>query len=604
MSKSIFFIFLGFFVLTAYQNCAPVRFTPSDDPLSKQSINGEPGNSAGNSCPNDRPNDFENVACLVPFSDVQKALIKYNISCSDQGEWSRQQIGDVDYSLCPQSCDQSKRPSDTSLVACQSPNESITSAIQRYTITCDASYNWVKIPNGAIDFSSCPQSCDSQKKPADYELVKCLLTNDLLSRQNYQVSCNSDGNWTKTPTTLDTSKCPSLTCDNATKPPTTATVACPEPFQNELKSIESYQVTCLGQTWVKTLISKDNSACSKNCVGTVPADRFDKVACQTPYQTELLAEQKYKYVCDTSTGQYSEVKDGPVNYSACPSLPLTCDNATKPPTTATVACPEPFQNELKSIESYQVICSGQTWVKTLISKDNSACSKSCSGTAPAGQVDKVACQAPYQTELLAEQKYKYVCDTSTGQYSRVKDGVVNYSGCPNCPYGYKYNSTTKTCEIEKIACTVEQGCSRFGVGYKCVYLCNRYKGEMCQTFMGSPSVSCQKPDSDGKFNIYSYTANYSKVSVSLPHHSEQVTSGGSYAITDASLADDNLCINLVSLDQSKPVISPYYPNLDINVRSWYPKSKFGDVTTYEDYIQRNIDRWTTQKNASNCVMTP
>ena len=145
----------------------------------------------------------------------------------------------------------------------------------------------------SVDFSGCPKSCDGQKKPSESELVKCPLTSDVLARQSYQVSCNSDGNWTKNPTTLDTSSCPSLSCDNAKRPNTTEIVACPDPFQNEIKSKETYQVTCSGQTWIRTLIGKDDSSCSKSCSGAMPENFIEKLSCQSPYQFELLAEQKY-----------------------------------------------------------------------------------------------------------------------------------------------------------------------------------------------------------------------------------------------------------------------------------------------------------------------
>lgn len=379
----------------------------------------------GSCSPAQRLSDKENVACPAPYGDELKGIQNYAVSCLSNGTWSRTAVGAVDYSACSKVCDPAMKPPTTSAVACTSPNSSIISGVQNYNVICNSDGSWSRMVSGAIDYKNCPQSCDPMKMPAAKENAMCPLAAVMNAVQNYQVICAVNGVWTRTPTTFDTSACPQpATCNAASKPPASESVFCSAPYATVKSAVQYYSVICSGTNWVQAPTTKDESACPKACAGVQPANSATTVACQAPYATSILAKQNYKYVCNTTTGNYDKTADGAVDYSACPK---NC-TGSPPANREVVSCPAGQSGT--AYQNYSVTCNSATgtYTRMLGTYDTSACSMaSCSGVKPPTEIP-VACPSPFADRKDAKQGYKVEC--VNGNWTSTIDGAVNTSSCP------------------------------------------------------------------------------------------------------------------------------------------------------------------------------
>jgi hypothetical protein len=374
--------------------------------------------------PAKRPSAQENMSCQPPNAIKMFAIQTYTVQCQGDGEWTRTASGAIDYTLCTKTCDPAKKPPTTSAVACPSPYQTYTSGVQNYTVTCDANFNWQRQATGSINYSNCPGVCDPATKPATSETVKCPLTTEIKAIQNYTVTCQANRTWLRAPSTLVTSNCTSPTCDPATKPATTATVACSAPYQTDIKAVLTYVVSCSGTTWVQSLASRDESQCPKSCMGPAPANGTDNVACASPDQAKLYAKQAYTYTCNTVTGQYIKTNTGVVDYSGCPKA---C-TGTAPSAHVAVACPLPY-NTGTAYQNYSVQCDTTTgtYKSTATTLDISGCSQTCDPMTKPASYSMIACPSPFQDRILAKQNYSVTCQgTSWVRAATTQDA----SGCP------------------------------------------------------------------------------------------------------------------------------------------------------------------------------
>jgi hypothetical protein len=379
-----------------------------------------------NSCAGTRPSDVENTFCPAPNNTVKNGVQRYTVTCLQEGSWSRTILGAVDYTACRGICNPATRPGSTSQVACPAPNSSLLSGVQNYTVTCNADGTWGRSILGGVDYSLCPQSCDPNSKPPSTANEKCPSSSDIKAVRNYNVICQSNGTWAKTPTTLDTSLCPSTTCDPNTRPGSQETIACPAPFTSSLLSKQNYSVSCSGTNWVRSPTTRDDSQCPKSC-GTQPANDSTLVACQAPFQTSQQAKQNYTYTCNTTTGQYNRVASGAIDYTSCPK---SC-TGTNPAVRQIVACPAGTTGT--AYQNFSSTCNtttGQWTTPTPTTLDTSGCrAVTCTGTPPSN-FDPVACPAPFQSRMDAKKMYSAATCVNGSWVRGTATGVIDTSSCP------------------------------------------------------------------------------------------------------------------------------------------------------------------------------
>ena len=379
-----------------------------------------------NTCVRNAPSDVENVFCPGSNSSVKNGLQRFTVTCLKEGSWSRTISGAADYSACPAVCNASKSPSLTSAVACTGSNANLLSGIQNYTLSCLASGEWSRIAIGGVDYSRCPQSCDQNKKPPLVANEKCPATVDVLAVRSYSVICNTNGTWSKTPTALDSSLCPAPTCDATKKPASQDLAACPAPNQTRVLSKQNFSVSCSGTSWVRTATTRDDSQCPKSC-GAQPPDDFNLVACQGPFQSTQKAKQSYNYTCNSTTGQYVRNIFGAVDYNSCPK---SCAGAN-PASTRVMSCPAGFSGT--AYQNYSSTCdtaAGQWTTPLATVLDNSGCSPTvCSGASPTN-FDPVACPAPFQSRQDAKRMYTASQCVSGAWVRGLPTGIVDSSSCP------------------------------------------------------------------------------------------------------------------------------------------------------------------------------
>jgi hypothetical protein len=380
-----------------------------------------------NSCRGVRPSDVENIFCPVPNSSVKGGVQRYTVTCLQEGSWSRIIAGAPDYTACRGVCNPNDRPSTTSQVACPAPNSSLLSGVQNYTVTCNSDGTWGRSILGGVDYSLCPQSCDPNAKPPSTANEKCPATADIKAIRNYNVICMSNGRWSSTPTTLDTSLCPSPTCDPNTRPGAQETVACPAPFASSLLAKQNYSVSCSGTQWVKNPTTRDDSQCPKSC-GAQPANDFTLVACQAPFQSTVQGKQNYTYTCNTTTGQHDRVATGAIDYTNCPK---SC-SGPNPAERKVVACPVGTTGT--AYQNYSSTCNTTTgqWTTPVPtgSPDNSGCrAVTCTGTPPTN-FDPVACPAPFQSRMDAKKMYAVATCVNGSWVRGAATGVIDTAACP------------------------------------------------------------------------------------------------------------------------------------------------------------------------------
>jgi len=372
--------------------------------------------------PNTRPSDRENVACPAPYGTEIKGLQLYTVFCSSSSHWSRTLMGSPDYAACSKTCDPNTRPGSTSPLPCPG-NPSILSGIQNYNVMCLMNGMWSRT-NGSMDYSMCPAICDPVKKPTDSEPAKCPTSSAMNAVQNYAVSCSAMGSWIRTPSTFDSSKCPMPpTCNPSTMPPTKETVGCPGNMGVK-NSFLTYSVTCSGTNWVQSLISRDDSTCPKGCTTPPPANTSSKVSCPSPFSSQLLAKQSYKYVCNAATGKYDTVLNGGVDYSACP----TGCPGTRPPEIKPLACPSGQAGT--AYQRFNVVCNYSTglFTSTPSSIDNSGCAAATCTAPKPSDFEPAACSSPFADRNDAKKKYSVTC--VNGSWRRDLNGEVDTSSCP------------------------------------------------------------------------------------------------------------------------------------------------------------------------------
>lgn len=379
-----------------------------------------------NTCLGSSPSDVENVFCPAPNNVIKNGLQHFTVTCLKEGVWSRTVNGAADYNACPAVCDPNNIPSLTSVVACPAPNTNLMSGLQNYTVSCQADGNWGRILTGGVDYSRCPQACDQTKKPSLIENEKCPATADIFAVRSYSVICNTNGTWSKTPTTLDTSRCPAPTCDLSKKPSVQDTVACPVPFQSSLLSKQNFTVSCSGTNWVRTPTTRDDLQCPKSC-GVQPLNDFNLIACQSPFQSTVQAKQGYNYVCNTVTGQYSRNAWGAIDYNSCPRSCVGLNPAVR----KVISCPVGFSGT--AYQNYSSTCNTVTGLWTTPQAtviDNSGCSPLvCSGQPPTN-FDPAACPAPFQSRLDAKKMYSAARCVSGAWVRGTLTGVIDSSSCP------------------------------------------------------------------------------------------------------------------------------------------------------------------------------
>ncbi|MBC7465432.1 MAG: hypothetical protein H7256_05520 [Bdellovibrio sp.] len=376
--------------------------------------------------PAKRLSDKENVACPAPFSNEIKGVQNYSVSCLNDGTWSRTLVGAADYLACSKSCDANTKPPSTSAVACQAPYAAILSGVQNYTVTCNSNGTWSRNLLGNIDYKNCPQACDPAKKLPTQVAALCPTSSAMLAIQNYTVTCNNNGTWSSMPSSFDTSACPVAICTPATKPPATESAACPAPNDAVKSSVLNYSVSCSGTTWVRSVPTRDDSKCpvTKSCPQPKPSDVGSKVSCQAPFSNQNLAVQNYTFTCNTTTGAYDQIATGPVNYSSCPK---SCTGEA-PSSSVAISCPAGLVGT--AYQSYNVTCNTATgnYDVTTGAIDNSGCApKACSGITPVN-FDSVACPAPFAERNDAKKMYSVTC--VNGDWNRQPTGVVDSSSCP------------------------------------------------------------------------------------------------------------------------------------------------------------------------------
>lgn len=116
---------------------------------------------------------------------------------------------------------ESQSPATSESRACLGEHASQNLAIQRFAVEC-VGPNWVQNPIGGIDYSLCPAGCDQTTKPSSQDNVKCSMSEDILAKQNYNVSCNAAGQWEREILgAKDESLCPAVDDPPAGQPTTT-----------------------------------------------------------------------------------------------------------------------------------------------------------------------------------------------------------------------------------------------------------------------------------------------------------------------------------------------------------------------------------------------
>lgn len=376
--------------------------------------------------PTMRPSDKEGVACPAPNANQIKAVQNYSVMCLSSGLWSRTITGAPDYSACPKVCDESKRPSSSTAVACVSPYANLISGVQNYSVTCNSDGTWSRMISGNVDYKNCPQSCDPLAKPAAQEAALCPASSSMNAIQNYTVSCNVNGAWSRVPSTFDSSKCvvAPATCSFGTRPLDVDSVACPSPNQANHSALQYYLVSCSGTTWRQIPTSKDESSCPRVCAGSQPAATSTKVACQSPFTSQNLAIQNYRYDCNSITGNYDKIENGSVDYSGCPK---SC-TGTQPSNRIAESCPTGYVGT--AYRNYTVTCNTATgnYSSTIGSLDTSGCAPAtCTGTKPS-TYDPVACPSPFADRYDAKKLFTVTC--VNGSWSRVATGSIDTLSCP------------------------------------------------------------------------------------------------------------------------------------------------------------------------------
>jgi len=473
-----------------------------DDGTWSRQVNGSPNYSFCSSVcsPSMRPADKENVACPAPYQSEMKGVVSYNVICAANGSWSREIKGAADYSACSQTCDITKMPPRTVTTACQVPFSNIQSGIQNFAVTCLSNGTWKSAPNGSIDYRNCPQSCDQTKKPTARDLVKCPTSNSVLAYQNYDIKCEYNGTWSRAPGSLDTAACPTPTCDPATKPPTSQITFCSAPFQSSRTAVQNYSVTCTGTTWFWSPTTLDETSCPKNCAPTKPANTQDLLSCQSPFEGQKLAIQQIIYSCNNSTGLYERNTSGPIDYSGCPKscagtrpsdrqsiscpvgftgtayryLNISCDTSTgtyvttptttvdyngcspiacsamKPPSSVAQSCPAPFADRNDARQLYSVNCVAGSWVSEPIGGvDTSSCPvNDCTGSPNPG-TEKIIRSCGGGASGNVKQSCQLLCTGRT--YTQVNCTADNYSEC-DCGANSTYDTGTKQCVPNPIKC--------------------------------------------------------------------------------------------------------------------------------------------------------
>ena len=479
MQKSMYlkavllYISIAGLTVVGFQNCAPTQFQKIED-LSSNALVASPFCS-----PSEEPKSSENLFCPSPNQLNQSALQRYRVVCSDGGVWSRQELGAIDYSLCPKVCPLAERPSDVENVMCPESNENL--GVQRYNVDCSFDGKWSRTVTGTADYSLCEKACDplskppieaaincpdpnanlasgtqrytvtcerngtwssseldktydrcpvcsSADRPLDSANVKCPSSNDLNAVQNYLVSCGPNGVWNKTPSSLDIAACPAPTCDPGTKPALSETVACPAPSTTSNLSVQNYNVSCSGINWVRTAGLRDDSACPKLCTGVAPADDFDSLPCQSPFEVDKRAKKKYTYVCNSTSGNYDRTDSGSaIDYSLCPR---SC-SGTNPAVPQEIACP--VGQIGTAYQNYSSTCdtsTGQWSTPVATTKDNSSCSADLCLLPKPSDFDLVACDAPFAGYKDAKRMYAPATCTSTGWVRGAATGVIDKTSCP------------------------------------------------------------------------------------------------------------------------------------------------------------------------------
>lgn len=419
--------------------------------------------------PSKRLSDKENVACPAPFASEIKGVQSYAVSCLSDGSWSRTVTGAADYSACSKVCDPNTKPAASSSVLCPAPFNTINSGTQNYTVTCNSNGTWSRINSGSVDYKNCPQSCDPSKMPSLKDPALCPTSSAMNAFQNYSVSCSVSGTWIRTPTNFDISNCAQAqTCNPNTKPSSSDPAFCSAPYQTVKSAIQNYSVTCSGINWVQVATSKDESACPKSCSGNQPANSVTMIACQSPYQSSILAKQNYTYICNSTTGGYDKTASGSVDYSSCPK---SCAGPV-PSTHVAVNCPVGMSGQ--AYQNYSATCNTTTGNYDLASLgvDNSGCSvtvQACSGPQPP-TVEAISCPSPFADRYDAKQNYSVSC--VNGSWSRAAIGNVDTSSCPvndctgspnpgtqkiigSCPSGAT-GSVTQTCSLSCTGKTYSQ----------------------------------------------------------------------------------------------------------------------------------------------------
>lgn len=451
--------------------------------------------------PANRPSNVENIACPAPFQLETKGVHNYLVMCQADGTWSRQISGAADYSACPKSCDNSTKPPASQNVACPAPFASAISGIQNSTITCLSNGTWNSTPNGNADYRNCPQSCDPSLKPASQEPAICPSSGIRMAFQYYNVSCQSNGTWLRSPTALDTTACPAATCNPATKPADSQKVGCPTPNEFSINSVQNYAVSCSGTMWVSVPTTRNDSSCPKNCIATKPSDGSDTVSCASPYQSEKLAIQPFIYTCDSSTGLYGKQNVGPVDYSNCPKsctgpapsdrqatscpagytgtayrmMNVSCNTATgnwmrtangmidntgcspatctdiKPPAMESRACPAPFADRNDAKQFYSVTCEMGSWISQAIGGvDTSSCPvNDCTGSLNPG-TQKIVGTCGAGASGHVTQTCEVTCSGRT--FSQINCTANDYSQC-DCGPNATYNTSSRSCIPNAVRCT-------------------------------------------------------------------------------------------------------------------------------------------------------
>lgn len=394
---------------------------------SRQRLGPADYSQCANTCAAVRPSDIENIYCQAPNGSIKNGVQRYTVTCLQEGSWTRTISGAADYSACPMVCDSGNRPSTTSPVSCPAPNTNLLSAIQNYTVTCNANGSWARTNFGDVDYSHCPQSCDPALRPSNTANEKCPSSADIKAIRSYAVSCAANGMWSRTPTTLDTSMCSAPTCDVGNRPGTQDMMPCPAPNSSINLSKQNFTISCSGAAWVRTPTGlRDDSQCPRTC-GTAPANDFTSLACQSPYQSTMQAKQNYSYICDKTTGQFARTILGTIDYSACPKSCV----AVNPAVRQVVSCPAGMAGI--AYQNYSSTCNTTTgqWTNPVAtSVDNSGCSAvACSGTAPTN-FDPVACPSPFQSRMDAKRMYA-AATCVNGMWQRgAATGVIDSSSCP------------------------------------------------------------------------------------------------------------------------------------------------------------------------------